>query len=56
MMSLSSFFFHPVPRAEGVGVPKVEVDLDEGGMHLEGDGAASSITCCFPPFMPKENW
>jgi len=33
------FFFHLIPRAEGVGVPEVEVDLDEGGVHLEGDGA-----------------
>jgi hypothetical protein len=31
--------FHPVPRAEGVGVPKVEVDLHKGGVHLEGYGA-----------------
>ena len=32
--------FHPVPRAEGVGVPKVEVDLNEGGVYLESDGAS----------------
>jgi len=32
------FFFRPVPRAKGVGVPEVEVNLDEGGVHLEGDG------------------
>ena len=31
---------HPVPRAKGVSVPKVEVDLNEGGVHLEGDGSA----------------
>jgi hypothetical protein len=30
----------PIPRAKGVGVPKVEVDLDEGGAHLESNSAA----------------
>jgi hypothetical protein len=31
--------FHPVPRAKGVGVPKIEVDLNEVGVYLESDGA-----------------
>ena len=32
--------FYLVPRAEGMGVPKVEVDLNEGGVYLESNGAA----------------
>ena len=28
------FLLHPVPRAVGVGVPEVKVDLDEGGVDL----------------------
>ena len=28
------FLLHPVPRAEGVGFPEIQVDLDEGGLDL----------------------
>ena len=28
------FLLHHVPRAEGVNVPEVKVDLDEGGVDL----------------------
>ena len=34
------FLLHPIPRVEGIGVPEIQVDLDEGRVNLKSDRAA----------------